>query len=206
MKMLLIYICVFACASIIHSQNNDDKTSALIDTTIQFRVIDDSLSFSLHYSIWSNPKDDITVYSLTFFDSANNIFQVINDTTEYLDEYTREATDEEPDFKILDINFDGYNDFRIKNIVGVNLVPNFKYYLYDVSKKQFVFNNSFSKLCCHLSISPKLKEIYLNEYSLNNGESTKRIYKVINNTPIISSIVTEYVFTEDNKQKFRTEF
>jgi hypothetical protein len=181
----------------------DREIVSVIDTSIKYQVKNNFI-LSLQYSIQENEKDNTTVYKLMFFDSVNKIIQTINDTTEYLGEYKREATNDELDFQILDVNFDGFNDFRIKNVVGVNLVPNFKYYLYNAIKKKFTYSQPFSELCCNLSINSKLKEIYLNEYRWQEEKFTKRIYKVVDNEPLLNGIVTDYVFTENNKQKYRT--
>lgn len=197
MLLLLHSIYLFSQGSI------DRIIVPVIDTTIKFQV-ENNFILNLKYSIQENEKENITVYKLVFSDSVNKITQKINDTTEYLGEYKREATNDELDFQILDINFDGFNDFRIKNMVGVNLVPNFKYYLYDSVNKKFTYSQSFSELCCNLSINSKLKEIYLSEYRWQEEKSTKRIYKVLDNEPLLNGIVTDYIFTENNKQKYRT--
>ncbi len=203
--MKLIIIISFIFKIILYSQAYTEKeVLTIVDTTFLFSL-KDSLEFNMHYKIQDNEIEEITTNSIIISDLNDNIIQVINDTTEYLGQGTRSVMQPASFFKSIDINFDGLNDFRIiENASGGYLIPSFHYFLFNQNENKFVYSEAFSDLCCNLSTNEKLKEIYLEYYQTNEEKWTKWTYKVVDNTPILSAIRTEYVFNEANKQKFRT--
>ena len=176
-----------------------------MDTSFHFSLHNNSSFVKLDYSVKEYEENNFTIHSIRLSDSNNNINQIIIDTTDYLGKFGRGMLEKKPILKIIDINFDGYSDFRIRNKVSGRMqTPNYEYYLFNPQINQFVYNKEFSKLCCNLSLNNELKEIYIENYTWQEEKWEKWIYKVNNNIPRLSSKITEYVFDEDNKQKFRT--
>jgi hypothetical protein len=203
MKKKLIILLFFS--TILYSQSYSEKGLITItDTTFLFSI-KDSLEINIHYKIQENEIEEITTNSIIISDLNDNIIQTIYDTTKYLGQRKRDFIQSASLFKIIDINFDGFNDFRIiENAGGGYLIPSFHYFLFNQNKNKFDYSEEFSKLCCNLSINKVLKEIYLEYYQTNEEKWTKWTYRIVDKIPKLSAIRTEYIFDEDNKQKFRT--
>lgn len=203
-KMKLKLIILFCYSTLLYSQSFLEKNISMISDTTFIFSIKDSVKIKAHYNIIENAIEGITTNSITIFDLKNDILQSINDTTAYLGR-ARHFMTPTPLFMVIDINFDGFNDFRIiDDASGGYLVPSFHYFLFNQNENRYVYSDAFSKLCCNLSINNELKEIYLEDYQTNEELWIKWTYRIVNNIPELSAIRKEYIFDEDNKQKFRT--
>ncbi len=194
---------MFYFTSNLQSQINGDKEIVtIIDTTIVFPLTTDNSFLNIHYILQESEKKNITINTLFISDSTKKHYQKIIDTTSYIYKIYGRPTDI---IRVIDINLDGFNDFGIVDDIGGSHPDiSYKYYLYNPDKKVFIYSKEFSDLCCHLSIDYNTKSIYLESYRWQEEKSTKYTYKVYNNKPKLTAIRIEYVFTEDNKQKYRT--
>lgn len=209
-----IILIIFIPIGNLFSQNDSPtiNMNVVVDTTYNFKLNNFEKPFSINFSVISITKKQnspFTIFVSKIYDGAGNFVQTIKDTSLWLDESDRNRSgrfsgEVAKDISFFDINFDGNTDLRIKNQTDFNGQSNFRYYLFSAEQKKFIYSKTFSELCCNLSINSNLKEIYLEDYNINEETSTKWTYKVINNEPILNEIKIERVYTEDNKQKFRT--
>lgn len=217
-KYFIFIITVLFLSSHLYGQNNLSpfNSSVALDSTMNFILNKNMDSYTAHFLILDsldNKKVHYTIYKADIFDNSNKFVQTICDTIPWMSKEVRHMVDrysDEPqnpifnnDISFVDINFDGYTDIKIKSFVDMQGQSAFRYFLYTPRSNKFVYDEDFSDLCCNLSINEELKEIYLEDYQMNEEKWTKWTYRVVNNKPILSAIRKEYIFDEDNKQKFR---
>ncbi len=209
-KLLILLIMYLIASPFIFSQINNSVS--IFDTTLTFTLNNNIEHYVVHFEIIDSA--DITIYKTKIYDNNKVLIQSIHDTINFMgkehrmmvDQYSDEPTNPNfnSDISVVDINFDGYTDIKIKSYVTVHGSSGFNYFLYTPDSNKFIFNQDFSDLDGDLTLSNELKEIYTSDYSWQDETWTKWTYKVLNNKPILFTIKTEHVYTEDNKQKFHT--
>lgn len=213
-KTIITIILYLFSYQFIFSQNNSQiqNSSTVFDTTLSFTLNKFFEPYFVHFVIIDS--NDITIYSAKIYNNKKVFIQSINDTINFMGKEARMMVDRfsaEPqnpnfndDISFVDINFDGYTDIKIKSLVSVQGQSDYSFYLYNPGSNNFIYNKEFSNLCCNLSLDYKSKEISISDYTWQDETWKKWTYKVIDNKPTLYTIQTEHVYTEDNKQKFRT--
>jgi len=219
-KYLILTIFILFNLSNISAQSDMQtrKTSVALDTTLNFILNKMTNQYSVHFLIIDsvdNKDTPYTIYKSDIYDNSHKLIQTISDTIPHMSKNTRQMIDrysdepEDPifnnDISFVDINFDGYTDIKIKRFVDMQGQSAFRYFLYSPESNEFIYNEDFSTLCCRVSLHPKSKEISISEYRWQDETNTIIYFKVINNKPVHVRTRTEYVFTEDNIQKYRTK-
>jgi hypothetical protein len=209
MKYLILFFTYFISIQIF---SQVDNSISVFDTTLTFTLNKNIDPLVVHFEI--TDSNDITIYETKIYGNNKVLIQSINDTINFMgkehrmmvDQYSDEPTSHNfnNDISFIDINFDGYTDIKIKSLVTVHGSSAFNYFLYNQDSNNFIYNQYFSELDGDLSLNNELKEIYTSDYTWQDETWTKWTYKVLNNKPILYTIKTEHVYTEDNKQKFHT--
>ena len=128
--------------------------------------------------ILGSDSNSRSVYKFIFRDKrSNQILMTFSDTVAIIYWWT--------EFKLIDINFDGFLDLEYVSGMAARGYTYNSYALFNPKKKTFSFSKPFSDLCCDLTFD-NINKIIIKEGGQADGSgnhSWRYVYKVVNNLP-----------------------
>ncbi|MEK7991645.1 MAG: hypothetical protein VSS52_011615 [Thiotrichaceae bacterium] len=146
-------------------------------------------------------EDTAHIQKLTISNQDGQILQtlVVADVSDMLKETETLWLDNGEGFKIEDVNFDGYSDIRLMELLPAGANVPYLYWLYDPEQKQFVFNRRFSDLA-HLTLDLNKKWV-VSQYQISAVEHGTDYYKVDKHQLIlIRQKLTQYVKNDEDER------
>lgn len=139
-------------------------------------------------------QDTAHVHDITVLNADQHIVQtlIIEDVSDMLTETETLWLDRGEGFKIEDVNFDGYKDIRLMELLPAGANVPYLYWLYHPEQQHFIFSKAFSQLA-HINLDSDKKQI-ISQYRINAVEHGTDYYSVDNyDLTLVRQELTKYI-------------
>jgi len=145
-------------------------------------------------------QDTAHVHDITVLNAEQHIVQtlIIEDVSDMLTETETLWLDRGEGFKIEDINFDGYKDIRLMELLPAGANVPYLYWLYHPKQQHFIFSKAFSQLA-HITLDMDKKQV-ISQYRINAVEHGTDYYTVDNyELTLVRQELTKYIKNEEGE-------